>query len=76
MRPNPFRITSDDRIPLVSWAVLMANYNGHELRMAPGWLELSASSLRRVIDVNLSGTDSPYSELKVMAKFHLQDAQY
>lgn len=46
------------------------------LRLKANWLELSTCTLRRLIRLNLSGTDSRYLILQVMAKFHLQGAQF
>lgn len=77
MRPHPLRLSSDDGVPLPTWAVLMANYNSqtHNDWQQYGW-SCQHSTLRRINRVMMSGADSLYSDLHVRAKFRSRGTQY
>lgn len=77
MRRNPFRVASDEDIELVGWAVLMSSCS------APtpydwsqnNWI-CQPTTLRRTTCIKLYGTDSHYSEFKLIAKSYFRSARF
>lgn len=64
MHPHPLRLTSNCEIPLVVWAILMANYDIQmELRIAAEWSQLSSTTLYHIIRFKTSSTELPYLDL-------------
>lgn len=77
MRPHPIKLTSDDRIQLPGWAVVMASNHQwmHYHWDQKGW-NRQLNTQFRIICGKLSGNHFPYSDLQVMEEFHLRGGHY